>query len=240
MKIAFVGDVHGKFSMFCDLVNKLDCDMVIQCGDYGIWIDCTDILPKSYKYDFNKPVIFIEGNHDNHKFLNLQEKSNLPVMLSNNMYWMPRGYKYNIGGKKFFFCGGADSIDKEYRLKYYPMTWWAEERIDLSLLDTVTKDEYFDFIVTHDRPSFISRKLGFNVPSDPLSSSFVLERLFYKINCKYWIHGHWHMNDIYKCGDSTFIGLDMLRNSIDDEELEIFWKETKLGLGTDYYIIMDV
>lgn len=241
MKIGFIGDVHRRFDILEPLVNNMDCDLVIQCGDYGLWVDIENELPDRYKLKFNKLVMFVEGNHDNYTFLsnNRSEIDIQPREICNNLLWMPRGSRFQKGGKKFFFCGGADSIDKEYRLMYYPNTWWSEERIDMNILDYVDKNEEFDFIVTHERPSIISRKLGYEVLNNPISSAFVLDKLFNKVRCKNWIHGHWHENEICKCDDTMFIGLDMLRDNL-QEEVDIYWNDIKLGVGTDYYIIMEI
>lgn len=212
MKILFIGDVHGQLNVLERLVNESDADIAVQCGDMGVWIDCLPgkSLPKKYRLSLNKPVYFVEGNHDNHAYLaSIKQGEGVGVEMFKNLIWMPRGAKKEIGGKKFLFCGGADSVDKAYRLAYYPGTWWPEEVIEPSVLDCVNKDDEFDFVVTHDRPEFVTHRL---FPGTKIvgTSSMVLSNLYSKIIAKNWVNGHWHERCDADLFDTHFVTLNML------------------------------
>lgn len=231
MKVCFIGDIHAAFRNLEYIVNNVDADIFIQCGDYGLWTDCEigKEVPSDYQMNFQKPVIFVEGNHDNHSWLEWA-KNNLPfdktyggIDIAYNLIWMPRGYSTMIGNKKFLFCGGADSIDKDYRLTYYPGTWWPGEIINESILNFVKDDEHFDFVVTHDRPKFVSdraRQSSYAFISD---SSVVLEKLFNKISVDYWINGHWHLFWSSKLLETNFVTLDMIpmKTLVNEEYIEL-------------------
>ena len=211
MKILFIGDVHGQFSELAHLVNNSNADIAIQCGDFGIWTDCVpgNPIPKKYHLNLNKPVYFVEGNHDNHAWLSSLGATE-GVQLSPNLTWMPRGSKAEFGGKRFLFCGGADSTDKAYRLAYHPDTWWPGEVIDTSILDKVNKDEYFDFVIAHDRPDFVTRAVAPDVRLMG-NSSMALSSLYGKIITKNWVCGHWHQFSDITMFDTRFLTLNMIQ-----------------------------
>jgi len=97
VKLLIMGDVHGHIKLFADIVNKTDCDVVLQCGDLGIWslkdfinwgyvedkhghynvydtmVPITDVT--NSKIVFNKPVYFIIGNHENFDLFDLMYKN---------------------------------------------------------------------------------------------------------------------------------------------------------------------
>lgn len=210
MKIIFIGDVHGQFSEFANIVNNSDADIAIQCGDFGLWTDCVpgQPLPTRYHIDLNKPVFFVEGNHDNHAWL-ASLKTDKGVELFHNLTWMPRMSKCEFNGKRFLFCGGADSIDKAYRLAYYPDTWWPGEVISKEILTQVEPGEYFDYVVAHDRPEFVTRRINpdLRIIGD---SSMVLSNLYGKITTPNWVCGHWHEYSQAGIFSTTFTTLNML------------------------------
>jgi uncharacterized protein len=97
MKFLVVGDVHANIRLFAELVNKTDCDAVLQCGDLGIWslkdftswgfvedkhghyevyntmAPITDVT--NLKVVFDKPVFFIKGNHENFDLFDIMHKN---------------------------------------------------------------------------------------------------------------------------------------------------------------------
>lgn len=97
MKLLIVGDVHAHIRLFSELVNKTECDAVLQCGDIGIWslqdfcswgyvedkhghynvygtmAPITDVTNSNVR--FEKPVYFISGNHENFELLDVMNKN---------------------------------------------------------------------------------------------------------------------------------------------------------------------
>ena len=113
MRIMVVGDVHANIKLFSEIVNRTECDAVLQCGDIGIWskeqfsrwgyledkaghyhvydtmAPITDVIES--KIQFNKPVYFIIGNHEGFDLFDLMRangdfngKWNLTYISSSN------------------------------------------------------------------------------------------------------------------------------------------------------------
>ena len=232
MKICFIGDVHGQFINLEFIVNNVDADIFIQTGDFGLWTDCQDILPMKYRRELIKPVYFVEGNHDNHTFLERILKTNPDwqngIELSENLIWMPRGSSKIIDGHRFFFCGGADSIDKNYRLELYPNTWWKGEAVTEDVLEYV--NGHYDFVIAHDRPTFVSSRFGMTKYGAIGESSNVIEKIYGMMdNVHYWINGHWHLFQTLEANDTKFITLDMLPYDTCMKEKDIELNDFKYG-----------
>ena len=77
MKLSVTGDIHGDvFLLFGMTESMSDEEMLFVAGDFGMfWYDTkicqekmliiNDILESKNSY-----IVFVDGNHDNHKFLN--------------------------------------------------------------------------------------------------------------------------------------------------------------------------
>jgi predicted phosphodiesterase len=112
MKILIVGDIHGDFIGLSNLLKQFrfrDIECVIQVGDFGIW---PKISFKDSRYNLDhlkeieKPVYFIDGNHED--FWSLwnpewyEEFSNKYP----NIIYQPRGSVRFINNQQFFLLGG--------------------------------------------------------------------------------------------------------------------------------------
>lgn len=60
MKFFFIGDVHGKFNKYIDILKNNNYNISIQVGDFGIGF--ADI---EYPTELGSNNFFIRGNHDN-------------------------------------------------------------------------------------------------------------------------------------------------------------------------------
>lgn len=194
----FIGDVHGKFRRYRDVIR--DVPRSIQIGDMGVGF---------YKYNSDREIVpyanppfdsmskgdhkFIRGNHDN------------PKVCSEHPFWIKDGeYKNDI-----FFCGGAVSIDKAWRIK--GLTWWEDEELSQEELNTII-DKYKEIkpkiVVTHDCPESVANEImqGFNLRKLGFSSRSrqAFESMLYHHQPKLWIFGHWHHTLTFKRGDTVF------------------------------------
>ena len=117
------GDCHADFTRFSTdnfpeqklMTNK---DVVIVCGDFGIWND--DNTERYWlKWLSKKPftTVFVDGNHENFDRLYSDE---FPIVnfhggkahkIRPHIYHLMRGYMYMFEGKKFWCFGGASSHD---------------------------------------------------------------------------------------------------------------------------------
>lgn len=116
------GDCHANWNRFA--VNNFPIqkeltkdDIVIVCGDFGIW---TDTPQERYELNWldkkNFTTVFVDGNHENHDRL----ETEFPIVefcggkahqIRPSIYHLMRGEIYTFEGKKFFCFGGASSHD---------------------------------------------------------------------------------------------------------------------------------
>ncbi len=177
MKIAIIGDVHGKFKAYERLITNLNCDMTIQVGDFGIGFGL-DIDPETL---VKNNSYFIRGNHDNLK------------ICRNYSNFIEDGEIRKIGDKKIMFIGGAYSVDKDNRT--IGIDWWDDEEItygDASRISDIYINNKPDIVITHDCPSVIYSEIATYKGSS--FTSQVFDFLFENHKPEAWYFGHHHRN----------------------------------------------
>ena len=128
--IYITGDTHRQIdNRFSQLENLTKNDYLIILGDFGgIW-NGNDKHFMSFLEKQNYNILFIDGNHENHKMLN-----EYPIKMWNggkihqikkNIIHLMRGQVFNIDNLIFFTFGGAYSVDKNIRTEF--IDWWKEE-----------------------------------------------------------------------------------------------------------------
>jgi len=121
--IYITGDCHADYRRFStdnfqEQKEMTRDDIVIVCGDFGIWDDSNSerwwfkwLAGKSFT------IAFVDGNHENFDRLYSDE---FPVVdfhggkahqIRENIFHLMRGYVFTFEGKKFFAFGGAQSHD---------------------------------------------------------------------------------------------------------------------------------
>jgi len=191
MNIIITGDIHGQFSYLNRLINRHKdwLDLVICCGDFGYWPNFTDNhkLIKTHV-----PVLWCDGNHDNHWALKDLIKSG-DLEITKNVFYMPRGSVYTLDdGRTILFMGGADSIDKDSRTIGHD--WFPEEIITQNDI-TDLPDVKIDIFITHTCPvELYSTLVNYYDPNDdnPEPSNYALSTLWDIYKPSFWFFGHWH------------------------------------------------
>lgn len=198
-----VGDVHGKYhEFFAKIRNSKD---TFQVGDMGLGFD--DLL--NYTED-NESHLFIRGNHDD------------PALCKKHPNYAGEfGY---IKEKKLFFCGGAISIDKMFRIAYEKKhgrkIWWPDEELSESQLENAKQlyiDKKPEIVITHDCPASVRVKLltkiaiGFRPEKEiPSRTCTYFESMFLAHQPKIWVFGHYHIDQDFKLAGTRFICLNEL------------------------------
>lgn len=121
--IYITGDCHADYTKFGTKVfpeqrEMTRDDIVIVCGDFGLWHDNKEerywlkwLAQKKFT------LVFCDGNHENFDRLYSDE---FPIVdfhggkahqIRKNIYHLMRGYIFDFEGKKFFVFGGARSHD---------------------------------------------------------------------------------------------------------------------------------
>lgn len=186
-KYRLIGDVHGKYKRYKKIIAERPDS--IQVGDMGVGFRRTQGY-RAGSFQENPPHYamlagnhrFIRGNHDN------------PSECLKHSQWIADGTVED----DVMFVGGADSIDKQYRVKDY--TWWENE--ELSTEDFKRIREVYKFakprvMITHTAPTeatthmlsyFMDEKrIGFLTPSED-----EFQQLLQIHRPELWVFGHWH------------------------------------------------
>ena len=211
-KVMMMGDTHADFGHMNRIINKHKPDVVIVCGDFGYWPPTTRLHPIK---NGGCEIYFCDGNHENHMFLKAYREAEgnelKPIMIGDweDVYYMPRGSVLELNGKRILFMGGAESIDKAYRIKGYD--WFEEESITREDIAKIPDGgRGIDVVVSHTAPDFIIRYIG----GDGLGQSEKqLRRVYGMVKPKDWYFGHMHRKCDKKTGDVHFHGLNMVPNS---------------------------
>jgi len=201
MEKTFVGDVHGKWKSYRNLLDDIPSGS-IQVGDMGwgfpdhntyvVNKEDRENVPPGVSYPperaLHREMIehsarYIRGNHDNPEMCKLHELCIDDGHTEDGM----------------MFIGGAHSIDKDYRIPGY--SWWEDEELSYrDLGEMIAKYEEYkpDVMVTHDIPDTVARHLfPFYSKNDPVNNSrtrSAFDTMFHQTDHKpkIWVFGHWH------------------------------------------------
>lgn len=188
-KVRIIGDVHGKYAEFYNIASNGNLP-IIQLGDFGYDYK----ILEHYHPDLLK-IIF--GNHEHHL-----ERFKWPHFL--NSYG-----EIEFNGLKFFYVGGAFSIDWQIRQSNYfgghwPQTWWQEEQLSYDQLNAAYKlyeQIKPDLVITHEPIRTVAkiignddflRNWGFDPKTFTTRTGEALEEMFEIHKPSMWISGHMH------------------------------------------------
>jgi predicted phosphodiesterase len=219
-RIFITGDTHGDIDyaklntrQFKEQKNLTKDDYVIVLGDFGVlWNSytkyCPDRLSKrdlnfiNWYESKNFTTLWIDGNHDNHiaiKTFPIEEWNGGKIhRISDTLIHLMRGQVYNIDGKVFFTIGGADSIDKLYRVEN--VSWWKEEMPSydeyVEAMNNLEKVNFkVDYVLTHCCGTQLLPKLFTMHNNGDELTQFLwhLEKDF-GLDFKHWYFGHHHQD----------------------------------------------
>lgn len=223
-RLVFCGDIHGELpTLIYNMTEryKLTNSAVIVVGDFGVGFESKAYFDQIYnKYSHrleknNNMIYAIRGNHDDPEYFKDPDSS----FNYERMKLLKDHTIYEIAGKKIYTIGGANSIDRDWRIDYNEehknttgrKVWWEDEditRVDVDKLNIGP----VDFVVSHEAPlSFspvISRssEMSAEIYGKVLDSRLYLNSILQNVRAKYWIYGHYHesysgsYNDlVYRC-----------------------------------------
>lgn len=202
-KIRFIGDVHGKFKRYRELIR--DVPFSIQVGDMGVGFmgfrggELRPLTNPPHDAMAEGRHLFIRGNHDNPEVCRRQE------------FWIPDGSL--VDG--IYCLGGASSVDRAYRTE--GLDWWADEELSYAELDLMI-DEYAtlkpEVVVTHECPDSVAgelmRAMNRTKFEDGSRTRQALDRMFAIHQPKMWFFGHWHVSARFDMAGTKFACLNEL------------------------------
>ena len=112
------------------------------------------------------------------------------------------GETYLLDGNRVLVCGGAYSVDKEYRL-LRSWSWWPDEQpsdaIKLRVEEEIAKQGgEVDYVLTHTCPLRFQPTEVFLPMIDQSkvdkSTEIWLDSIYDKVACKTWFCGHFHVD----------------------------------------------
>lgn len=186
----FIGDVHGHFLDYNELVKKLPCS--IQLGDMGIGFKPYESFPVYSQHRW------IRGNHDN------------PIAC--------KGYSNYLGDfgyleeEEIFFVSGGFSIDRMYRTE--GINWWRDEELDVKAQAEVVK-LYTKIkpriVISHECPRDAIQYVGSKyIGIAPSSTAALLNHLWGIHSPQRWIFGHHHTTMDFEIDNVKFQAVNIL------------------------------
>jgi Calcineurin-like phosphoesterase len=159
MRILLVGDLHantGAAFQALDHAAEIGADLVLQVGDYGWWP--RDLGGQKFIRKVEKRLAlrgldlwWIDGNHSDFDRLDAH-----PIdedgrrQLSDHVWHLPRGFRWQWGDSTWVAVGGAVSVDKHTRIE--GKTWFAAEELTNEQADSIIAAGPADVVVAHDAP----------------------------------------------------------------------------------------
>jgi len=213
-RILLVGDTHANAEWTCRVIDRaarLDVDLVLQLGDFGYWPNFQhgryfmDMVEQSLgEYDI--PLWFIDGNHEDHLSLKSVECTTEPVPITDHVTYVPRGTRWVWGDTRWLAIGGATSVDRFLRRE--GVDWFAQEALSVAQEAAIADAGQSDVVVAHDAPwgvPFLIEHYNLDQPPetrggwppDALRDSDQhmrrMRALLDAVRASAWFHGHHHV-----------------------------------------------
>ncbi|NUU21774.1 MAG: hypothetical protein HOV68_09705 [Streptomycetaceae bacterium] len=129
MRILLAGDTHGNIGhvrRVLDEAARRGIERVFQLGDFGYWEhehSGVKFLDEAHRAARKHGVTlyFLDGNHDKSSLIH-ERYGDRPdeegfLTVRGRVRYAPRGHVWEWDGVRFVACGGARSVDKDWRLK---------------------------------------------------------------------------------------------------------------------------
>ncbi len=209
--IAVAGDWHGSKGWACYMIRlaaEHDMHVLFQMGDFGFWPGNNG---RKYLYKINKQLVEVDsfifvtaGNHEDYRQMSrFLPVPDMPGCTYNPEYpriiLMSRGFRWTWAGRKFISVGGANSIDKDYRIE--GQTWWKGEQITIQDIQHSIDGGKVDVMFSHDLPMNIEIT-GHHRTADKWNAEEIeyanhsreaLQKVIDVIQPEFMLHGHYHI-----------------------------------------------
>lgn len=224
--VMVAGDWHGDGSWAERVIWRAkkqlpaeEIPVILQLGDFGVWPG-----RDGFKYlrhvqhvleDAGALLMFIDGNHED--FGQIEEwHGGFPHFPAHppgkdRIWHLPRGYRWQWGGRTWLAAGGAASVDRREITGYMHgvpwiragriegTSWWPGEQLTGGQAAAIIADGKADVMVCHDFPSGVTHAHSpFLASCHPLDiadaeeHSRRMQSIVDAVQPGHYLHGHLH------------------------------------------------
>ena len=165
--IGLIGDLEGEHDAAVGCLRTLgergDVDVAFQLGDlrFGMGPDHQEYLAaiETACAEFAIQLRCITGNHENWARLDAlwadprwqnEDGSLRPIALTDHVTMLPRGHRWEMGGRSFVALGSAPSINRH--LLTEGIDWWPSEVLLEEHVEATIAGGHAEVMLTHDSP----------------------------------------------------------------------------------------
>ena len=223
MIIGLIGDLEGEQSAAVQALRALgrrgDVRWACQLGDlrFGMGPDPDAYLAaiESVCASLDIRLLCIGGNHENWERLDAlwadprwqwDDGTPRPIALTDHVTMLPRGHRWELGGRSFVALGSAPSINRH--LLTEGVDWWPSEVLLDEHVEATIAGGHADVMLTHDSPNppycvpavaDIVRDNPWDWPESSLAYAAVgmerVTRAVLGVRPRLLAHGHFHVPD---------------------------------------------
>jgi hypothetical protein len=222
MIIGLVGDLEGDRDWAVGRLRALgergDVEVVCQLGDlrFGMGPHPEEYLAalESVCAEFGLRLLGITGNHENWDRLDqlwaeprwrYENGNPKPIDVSDHVTLLPRGHRWDMGGRSFVALGGAPSVNRH--LLTEGVDWWPSEVITDQHVEATIAGGHAEVMLTHDSPGppYCTEPVAETIARNPWGwpdSSLAyaadglekIERAVVGVRPRLLVHGHFHLS----------------------------------------------
>jgi hypothetical protein len=158
-RVAFAGDWHAnsRWAVYAiEHAASERADVIVHLGDYGYLFEPGYVRTVEQACaEHRLPLLFVDGNHECFPTLHaFPMRENGLREVSDHVWHLPRGFRWQWAGRTWLALGGAHSVDRLYR--HVGESWWPEETITDEQARKVIADGPADVLISHDCPAGVT------------------------------------------------------------------------------------
>ena len=208
-RIAVAGDWHGNTAWATRVIRRISGllpqdqpRLIVHLGDFGIWpgADGLEYLARldAVLAATGTHLMFVDGNHEDHtRLASLRRSPDGTARVTNNIWHLPRGYRWWWHGRQWLALGGAVSLDRAARIP--GRNWWPEEEITHRQAEAVVQAGPADVMVTHECPAGVEHEFdpppSWWAPEDLRRNEAhreLMRQIAVRVRPGWLMHGHLH------------------------------------------------
>lgn len=154
-RVAYCGDWHMNAAWASRAIGYAaahGADVAIHLGDYGYTFDTGFMAAVDEALDAaGIGLLFVDGNHEDFTTLLAYPLGADGLrQLTDRVWHLPRGFRWQWAGRTYLALGGAHSVDRPWRRP--GISWWREETISTQDAVRAARGGPADVLVSHDCP----------------------------------------------------------------------------------------